>query len=201
MKMLKRHVIILFLFITVLSLQALAQDVPQEVNKKEQIPLRFLLGGAIEFGGDEVAEVYFTNGDTQSVNAGQGISFFVGGQYQFPKVEQLLLRASVGYKYVTTQADNVHIRLTRVPLIFTANWVIAEKVRLGAGIAMHQGINFKADGVGDDISFSNASGPIFEIAYRGIGISYTVMTYKDQADLSYSANAFGITLSGVLPKR
>lgn len=193
--MLKLTVVILFLSVSTLQLLA------QELAEKKQIPLRFLFGAAIEFGGDEVAEVYFTNGDTQSVNAGQGVSLFVGGQYQFPQVESLLVRATVGYKYVTTQADNAHIRLTRVPLIFTANWLIAEKVRMGAGIAMHQGINFKADGVGDDITFSNARGPIFEIAYRGIGISYTAMTYTDQADIAYSANAFGITISGVLPKR
>lgn len=171
----------------------------QEENSKAK--LRFLVGGAIEFGGDEVAEVYFTNGDTQSVNAGQGISIAVGGELQLPKAEQLLLRATVGYKYVTTQADNAHIRLTRVPLNFTANWLIAEKVRIGAGLSVHTAINFKADGIGQDFSFDNALGPVFEVAYRGIGISYTIMKYVDQSDISYSANAFGITLSGVFPKR
>jgi hypothetical protein len=35
-------------------------------------PIRFLISGALEFGGDEVDEIFFTNGDSQPVNAGQG---------------------------------------------------------------------------------------------------------------------------------
>lgn len=189
------HILILLFLFSFVTINGFTQE------EDSKAKLRFLVGGAMEFGGDEVAEVYFTNGDTQLVNAGQGISIAVGGELQFPKVEQLLLRATVGYKYVTTQADNAHIRLTRVPLNFTANWLIAEKLRMGAGLAIHTNINFNADDIGQDITFKNATGPIFEIAYRGVGISYTVMKYVDQADISYSANAFGIIVSGVFPKR
>lgn len=185
---------ILFLLLSLTCLDLYAQE-----NEKKS-PLRFLLGGALEFGGDEVAEVYFTNGESQSVNAGQGISIAIGGQLQFPSAEKLLLRGSLGYKYVTTQAENVHIRLTRVPINLTANVLATDKLRFGAGISMHRNIKFKADGLGPDISFTGANGPIFEIAYGAIGISYTSMRYKDSSNLSYSANAFGITFSGVFPK-
>ena len=75
------------------------------------------------------------------------------------------------------------------------------KIRLGTGFVTHQNIRFKADGIGQDVRFSGASGPVFEIAYRGIGLSYTVMTYKDQANETYAANAFGVTFSGVIKKK
>lgn len=173
----------------------------QEEAPKKNTALRFLIGCAFEFGGDEVAKIYFTNSDAQSVKAGQGISGAIGAEYQFPQAERLLLRATVGYKYVTTKADNAHIRLTRVPLHFTANWMAGKKFRLGAGIAMHRSIKFNADGLGENISFKSANGPIFEMAYHGIGISYTAMKYKDDQKNSYSANSFGITISGVVPRR
>lgn len=180
---------------------SLATDsTPQEVQSDYK-PVRFLFGGAFEFGGDEVAKVYFTNGQDQSVRAGQGVSIALGAEYQFKNVEQLLLRATIGYKYVTTQADNAHIRLTRVPMHFTANWMATEKLRFGAGIVTHRAINFNADGIGDNISLKPATGTIFEVAYSGIGLSYTAMKYKDQANFSYSANAIGITITGVLPRR
>jgi hypothetical protein len=177
-----------------------AKEIPQEAQKKTP-PLRFLVGGALELGGDRVAEVYFTNGNTQSVNAGQGISIAVGAEYQVPKVEKLLLRGTVGYKYVTTAADNAHIRLTRVPVLLTANWMFTDKLRAGAGLAMHRGIQFNTDGLGEDVTFQGASGPTFEIAYRGVGLLYTAMTYTDQYRKTYSANAIGLTFSATLPRR
>lgn len=187
------------LLLLLLGISVLNYSFAQKVEKKQQ-PVRLLLGAAFEFGGDDVAEIYFTNGETQSVKAGQGVSVAVGGQFQFPKVDRLLLRATVGYKYVTTQADNAHIRLTRVPLLFTANWMATEKIRLAAGLATHQAIHFKADNIGEDINFKGATGPVFEIAYAGFGLTYTAMNYKDDKDISYSANAIGLSITGVLPK-
>ncbi|WP_461490452.1 hypothetical protein [Pontibacter sp. HJ8] len=174
---------------------------PTQENTTSYKPVRLLLGGAFEFGGDEVAKVIFTNGDDQSVKAGQGVSVAVGAEFQIPKVEQLLLRATVGYKYVTTQADNAHIRLTRVPLHFTANWMASDKFRLGAGIVTHRGIRFNSDGVGENLKLNAATGPVFEVAYSVVGLSYTAMKYQDEAGGTYSANAIGITISGVLPRR
>ncbi len=174
-------------------MQAPAPEKPQSLFK-------FVINGALELGGDKVAEVYFTNGNTQSVNAGQGISFGVGGQVHLPKTEKLFLRGTIGYKYVTTAADNAHIRLTRVPIQVTGNFMATPKLRLSAGLASHQGIRFVADGIGEDVTFSPANGPVFEIEYSGVGLSYTAMQYKDQDNITYAANAFGLTFSIALPK-
>lgn len=194
----------LLLLLLLVTADIIAQDSTNTQNRystkeKNTSPLRFLVGGSLEFGGDEVAEVYFTNGNTQSVRAGQGGSIAVGGQLQIPSVEKLLIRATIGYKYVTTEADNVHIRLTRVPLHLTAHWMVAKKWHVGAGLASHQGIQFKADGIGEDIKFKSSSGPRFELGYGGIGITYTAMNYKDPRNNSYSANAIGLSFLAILP--
>jgi hypothetical protein len=173
---------------------AIAQD-----SEKKPSPIKFLMTGALEFGGDRVREIYFTNGESQSVRAGQGGSIGVGTQINLTKNEKFLLRATVGIKYVTTQADNAHIRLTRIPLVFTANYMATPKIRFGAGLAAHTNINFKADGIGPDVSFKSASGPVFEFAYSFVGISFTSMKYTDADNISYSANAIGFTFSGVFP--
>ena len=170
-------------------------------NKSSYKPVRFLIGAGLEMGGDDVAEVYFTNGNSQSVKAGQGGSLAAGAEFQFPAIEKLLLRATVGYKYLTTQADNVHIRLTRVPIHFSANLMATQKLMIGAGLAMHQGIRFNSGGLGQNLKFDNAKGPRFEVAYAGIGLTYTAMKYRDQANETYSANAIGLSFTYALPAR
>ncbi|OLY93294.1 hypothetical protein SAMN05444008_10788 [Cnuella takakiae] len=185
---------------SLLALGAAAPAFAQESKKESEFQL--LLGGALELGGDNIATVYFTNGEDQKVNAGQGGSIAVGGQLKLANAPRFLLRTTVGFKYLTTQADNVHIRLTRIPFITTANWMVAPKLRIGAGLSAHTGIRFKTGGIGDDMKFKGAVGPILEIAYSGIGLSYTAMKYTDTEKNTYSANAIGITISGVVrPKK
>ena len=186
----------LLLFVLFAAQNLFAQD-----DVKKPSPLRFLVVAGMEFGGDPVAEVYFTDGKTQSVRAGQGVSLAIGGQFQVPKAEKLLFRATVGYKYVTTAADNAHIRLTRVPINLTANWMALKNLRLGAGIANQQNIQFKADGLGQDAKLKSNTGPVFELAYHGVGLTYTAMNYKDQQNANYSANAFGLSFSTTISKK
>ncbi len=190
-----KSTLILFL---VLSFSNLAFS---QAAAKKSPPVRLLVGGALELGGDKIADIYFTNGEKQSVRAGQGISVAAGGQLQIPGAEKWLLRSTVGFKYVTTAADNVHIRLTRVPIVVTGNYMATPKLRFGAGLAMHTGIRFKTDGLGEDYKIKSASGPTVEIAYAGVGLTYTLMKYKDEENTSYSANAVGISFSIVIPKK
>jgi hypothetical protein len=170
-------------------------------QEKGNSPLRLLLGGALELGGDRVAEVYYTNGYSQAVKAGQGGSVFVGAQFGLTKAQRLLLRGTVGYKYVTTEADNAHIRLRRIPVHLNANYMITDKLLVGAGIAMHRSIFFKTDGLGEDMKFRSANGPRFEVSYSGVGLTYTAMQYKDMLNNTYAANAFGLSFTAVIPKR
>ena len=188
------------LLISLLFIAGLTNSFAQEGEKKST-PVRFLIRGGLELGGDEVAEVYFTNGNTQSVKAGQGGTIAIGGQFQFSGLDKLLLRATAGFKYVTTAADNAHIRLTRIPINLTANWMVAKKLMIGGGLAMHRNIKFSADDIGPDIKFDGASGPMFEIAYSGIGLTYTAMTYKDDRNNKYAANAVGLFFTIALPNK
>ncbi|AKQ45941.1 hypothetical protein TH63_10260 [Rufibacter radiotolerans] len=178
-----------------------AQTTTDSAATRVYRPVRFLVSGAFEFGGDKVAETLFTNGETQTTRAGQGGSIHVGGQFQFPNLEKFLVRATVGFKYVTTQAENAHIRLSRIPLHLTANYMATDKIRLSAGLASHQSVTFKTDGIGQDFDLKGGTGPIFEVAYGVVGLSYTIMNYQDQNNTTYSANAIGVTISGVFPKR
>ncbi|MCH7396465.1 hypothetical protein MM236_00635 [Belliella sp. DSM 107340] len=164
-------------------------------QNKEKSNLGFLLSGALEFGGEPVASVSFTNGDVIEMNAGQGGTISVGLEYKVPKFEQLRFRGLIGFKYLTTPAENANIRLTRIPLVLTGNYVINDTWRFGVGISQHQAIKFNAGGVGTSFDLSSNLGPVFEFGYKWVALSYTLMQYSDNSNATYSANAFGVTLS------
>src|SRR5690606_17030248 len=131
---------------------------------------KFLIEGGIEYGGDEIMEVFFTNGEDQTMLAGQGGYIAVGGELQFAKVKQLMLRASIGIKYNTTAADNANIRLTRLPVHLTPFWRINDDFRLGVGVTTHMNAKLKGDGFVSDVDFTSSVGPRFEFGYKWIAL-------------------------------
>ena len=172
----------------------------QQVENKTSA-FRFLVRGGFDYGGDKVAEIDFEDGSKQSVTAGNGGWIGVGAEYRVPALKKLLFHATLGYKYVTTKADNAHIRLSRVPIQLTANWMATKRLRLGAGLTSHQAVRFKSGGYADDLTLRAAIGPTVELAYGVIGVTYTSMSYLDQTDEKYSANAIGVSLTLAFPKR
>lgn len=187
----KNQLLILFSFL-IFSINSFSQE---ETNVKSSTKLKFLLGGALEFGGESVAEIFFEDGSEQSLNAGQGGTIFAGGELFFNENQMFSLRGTVGFKYLTTKATNYNITLTRFPIELSANFYTKSNIRFGAGLSSHQAIRFNTDGLGGNESFSGGFGPKFEVAWKWIGLSYTIMNYKDSMNNSYNANAFGITIS------
>lgn len=183
-----------------LAFFSFVNDSYAQESKKKSSPFRFLITGALELGGDDIAEIYYTNGEKDGVPAGQGGSLGVGAQFTVPGAEKLLVRSTVGFKYITNPADNVHIRLTRIPVVVSGNYMATSKLRLSAGLSTHRNIRFNTGGLGGNTKFKAATGPIVEVAYAGIGLSYTAMKYTDESNHSYSANAIGLTFSIALPR-
>ncbi len=161
-------------------------------SQSENIKARFLIAGALDFGGDDVGYVYFTDGTTQSINSGQGVAISIGGELDFLKTKGLFLRGTIGYKYVTTKAENAHIRLTRIPLELTANYNIVKRFWAGLGLTSHTGIKLNFDGLAQNEKFTSSLGTILKIGYGGLGISYTIMKYEGSYNDVYNANSFGL---------
>jgi len=192
------------LLFAIILLAATFQASAQETAPGPQpspVTVHALLGGALEFGGESVAEVLFTNGDSQKMPAGQGGSLFAGVQFGFTSLPALRVRATAGIKYLTTAADNVHIRLTRFPLTLAVNTLIAKDITFGLGVTTHRSITLKTDGLGQDVTFDASNGLFVELAYKGIGLSYVPMKYNAPNGKTFDASAIGLTLTGVFPRK
>lgn len=153
----------------------------------------FVLGGSLEFGGDDVATVLFTNGEEQDVKAGQGLGVDAGVYYRFAGAP-FSLRGTVGFKYVTTQAENADINMRRVPLQLVGSYHLDGGARMGLGLVRHNGVKFDADGIGEDIEFDDATGYTVEIGWKWILLSYTGIEYTDDLGIDYSGDNFGLKL-------
>ncbi len=195
----KKVLLALPLSLLLLTQHAVAQNT---VTQTAEPPVRakFLVEGGIEYGGDEILKVLFTNGGDQTMRAGQGGYVAVGGQLEFPKINYLMLRTSIGIKYNTTAADNANIRLTRIPINVMPYLKIKEDFRVGLGISSHQNVKFKGDGFVSDINFTSSVGPRFELGYKWVALAYTAVNYKAETGEKLSANSVGVAISFVFPK-
>jgi hypothetical protein len=168
-------------------------------QSENPVMAKFLIEGGIEYGGDEILKVLFTNGGDQTMKAGQGGFLAVGGHFEFNQVKNLMIRASIGVKYNTTAADNANIRLTRFPLVVIPYWKIKDNFRVGIGVTSHQQVRLKGDGFFSDVDFKSSIGPRFEFGYKWVALTYTAVNYKVKNDDTYSASSIGMSASFVLP--
>lgn len=169
------------------SAPAPARAAPSYLGGKR---LGFQIAAALEFGGDDVATVLFTDGSSQDVKAGQGITIAAGMHYLVtPKID---LQATIGYKYVTTQANNADINLSRIPVEISAHYLLPNDFHIGIGGVTHQGIKFESDGVGEDAEFDDAYGVTASLGWRWVSLSYTDIDYKDEGGNKFDASNFGL---------
>ncbi len=145
-----------------------------------------------EFGGDAVITVVFDDGDTQDVNAGQGISLSIG-RYLRPNNGPMMYSGGLGFKYVTTAADNANIHLTRFVLDARVDRAISNGFWIGAGPVAHIGTKLNMDDLGPDLSFDPALGLNVRIGWQYLSLTYTLMSYKDEFGGTYDATAIGFS--------
>lgn len=191
----KRIVFVLCLGLFLFTDQVFAQKSTSPLTAK------FLIESGIEYGGDELLQVFFTNGGNQKMRAGQGGFIAFGSQLNFSNVKQLMLRASIGIKYNTTAAENANIRLTRLPLNITPFWNINNDFRLGIGVTTHLSPKLKGDGFVPDVDYTSSVGPRFEFGYKSFALTYTAINYEDNLGESFSASSFGASIHFTFPKK
>lgn len=178
---------------------ASAASVPQDASRVEGAPRRahwnWVAGGLLEFGGDEVVTVTFTNNETQDLKAGQGVGAYGGGLFRPHRDSSFELRGTLGIKVVTTAARNADVFLTRVV------WEVEPRWRFGSGFwltipaVLHTHVEYVGDGFTRDLSFENAFGTGLRIGWRGVALRWTRLEYRDEFGNDYDASSLGLSAS------
>lgn len=161
---------------------------------------RVLLEGGLEFGGDELVNLTFTNGETQDMLAGQGGYLAFGGDIDPPN-SPFLFRGTIGIKYNTTAAENANINLVRYPINVLTYLQFGSGFRAGGGITKHLGTRLKGDGFVTDLKFKSSVGMRFEMGWRYFALSYTRVNYSPDLGTNISAANFGLSVSTTIPSK
>jgi hypothetical protein len=149
----------------------------------------------LEFGGDAVATTNFTDGSSQDTHAGQGLSVAAGAHYRAAG-SSWDTRATLGYKYVSSQASDADIYMRRVPMELIVDYMYENGAWLGLGVSRHTGIQYNGGGVNPNVAFEDATGPVIEVGWQWIGLSYTFMDYTATGGGTVNADNVGLKVIG-----
>ena len=108
-------------------------------------PIHPLVGVALTAGGDKIASVEFTNGDSRDITAGGLVQLYGGVEYH-EKGSPFGLQATFGYHFDNTSARNGNQRFSRWPVEVIALFNVAPKFRVGVGARYASSAKFTSDG-------------------------------------------------------
>ena len=146
----------------------------------------------LDYGGDNVATVYFEDDDSQNVKAGQGMAISVGAWFRPIASSTFEIDASVGYKFSTTAASNADIGVERTVLQLGVSHRWPNGFYLGGGIVQNLHPTVDGDGFFEDIDFDDAQGFNLEVGWRWVALHYTDMTYESDLYEDVDASHFGL---------
>ena len=180
-----------------LPLAARAQSDPVPSGPQVEV----VLGAAVDLGGDRVYEIVYEDGSDATYRAGQGFTFLGGALVRPSATSPFGLRATVGYKFMETSAENGTIRFNRFPVQGVALFNATPDLFVGAGYTFQAGIAIDGDDIGPDLAFDATGGPTVEAGWRWIAATATWMTYTDEFGETYDANAYGLAARVGFPIR
>ncbi len=171
-----------------------AAPAPPPAPASRRAVVSLVAEAGIEYGGDDLLTVQFTNGDDQTLLAGQGATLAVGVEVQPRPALPVTARATLGFKFALTAADNANIAFTRIPLEGVVSYRHRSGVRLGAGVSHHARVRLNGDGFLPDADFGSATGPTVEIGYKLLALTASRMAYRAPSGERLDASSLGLTL-------
>jgi hypothetical protein len=149
----------------------------------------------LDYGGDDLATVSFTNGKSQDVKAGQGVVVSGGLHFRPDDSTPFDVQALIGFKYVTTAASNADINVTRAVFQLLGDYQFSSGWYLGGGVVRHSGTKLDGDGFFRDVEFDDATGFTVESGWRWVGLHYTHIEYKNDFVSGVDASSVGIRVN------
>lgn len=156
--------------------------------------------GGVHFGGDDLVQVTYTDGGSDSIQAGRLLSLAIGvtGQISY----NVQGRASLGYKYDFIKADNGTVSFSRMPLDMLAMYY-KHQWMFGGGLTFHLSPEVEVDvtpSTAGPPAYDNAYGLVLAFDYNTngyyqrdwyLGGRVTLINYKNTTG-SFRGNSVGV---------
>jgi hypothetical protein len=173
------------------AMQSNAADPQADPGKRGGL----LLQADIDYGGDDVATVYFEDDSSQDLKAGQGLAISPGGWFRPIESSPFELQASVGYKFSTTAASNADIGMQRMLLQLEGLYRWPNGFYAGGGLMQHMSPKLDGDGFFPDVDFDDATGFNLEVGWKWISLHYTDISYSSDGFEDVDGSHFGVRLT------
>lgn len=196
----KKFGLIWLLGFMMVGVPAYAEDEGRGKNKSEGM----VLEGSYHFGGDKLVTVLYVGGNTDSVEAGAGLSLDVG--YRFDLGESLETVVTFGYKFDSVLAldgsgNEITFDMSRFAINGLFLYKADEKFHVGAGLTYHMMVEYSDNYQGaTEIDFNDAVGFLLDARYflsdiGYFGVRYTSIEYERSSTGAIAdGSSFGIVL-------
>lgn len=154
---------------------------------------RMAVDSGIGGGGDKLVTVQYSNGDTKTIYAGDGLYGDLGVQHNFAD-SAWSIKATAGFDYAAASGSNATVSFERYPLDLLAIYTIGRS-HIGFGLTEHFAPRLDLDGLGPNVDFSSATGVILQYQYWLFGARLTGINYKLSGGCSSGCTIKGNSLS------
>lgn len=166
-------------------------------------PVRGFAGLGITGGGDKLATVQWSNGDSTNINAGGQIDLRAGVDVRLGD-SPFTLQASLGWFRQRAGGSNGSVTFERFPLELMGQWRLSEAFRLGGGVRRVGDAKLKGRGAASNlgtITFTGSVGAVIEGEWLlartyGVALRYVSEEYEapngEKADGSHIGLRFNV---------
>lgn len=153
-----------------------------------------------DFGGDTMAGLVLSDGDTIDIDANEG--FYVGGGISVINAAKTVEgRVTIAWKFSAATATNQDITWVRYP-VDALLFFRSSKLRLGAGLTYHLNpeLEFDGDLANGTVAFDDTMGFLAQVDYMpaeklAVGLRYTSIDYEINGVKLFSGDGLGLTFS------
>jgi hypothetical protein len=176
--------------------QALAQGQPPVWGGAQERNFYFALLAGLTGGGDTLAEVRFTNGDSEKIRGGGLLHLGAGVLWQ-PAQIPFAVQATVGYHVDDVTAENGDITFSRLPLEVIGYYTGIPKWRFGIGPRFVNDARLKINVAGTDtVKFKDTTGLVVEAGYLVTPRFSVNLRYTDEEYEAQSVNGLSVMSTG-----
>jgi hypothetical protein len=162
-------------------------------------PVRGFVGLGLAGGGDKLATVQWSNGDSTNIKAGGLVDFRAGADVRLGD-SPFSVVASLGWFSDSANGDNGSVRFERYPLELMGTWRITESYRLGLGLRNPGDGKLKGRGAASNLgttTFKGELGYVLEGEWLfgrswGVALRYVGEEYKAPNGLKVDGSHVGL---------
>jgi hypothetical protein len=149
------------------------------------VEVKPVLGMGLTGGGETLAHVQYTNGDSAKISSGGLIAFHTGVEVRF--TDLVSAQALIGYHVDRANASNGDVVFERVPLELLGHFRLTDWMRVGGGARYVTNARLRATGEArnflSDVKFKNNLGAVVEVEFfpvysLGVKVRYVAERYK-----------------------